>query len=91
MTAGDPTKTAIDYGNFSKSGVWNAIGGGLGLVGDIAGAFSKNAQASAANAFADAQHKSQLSLGAAKNEETSRINQYRTKWGALKNEQIMGG
>lgn len=91
MSPGDPTKAVLDYGNFSKSGIWNAIGGGLGLVGDIAGAFSKNAQASAANAFADAQHKSQLSLWAAKNAENSRINQYRIKSWALQNEQIIGG
>lgn len=91
MTAGDPNKTVLDYGNFSKSGVWNAIGGGLGLVGDIAGAFSKNAQANAANAFADARHKSQLSLWAAKNAENSRINKYRINSWALQNEQIIGG
>ena len=80
-----------DYSRLSGSGTWNAISGGLGLVGDIAGAFSKNAQANAANAFADARHKSQLSLWAAKNAENSRINKYRINSWALQNEQIIGG
>ena len=89
--SGDPNKTKVDYGNLSGSGIWNAIGSGLGLVGEIGSAFGKNARANAYNDFQDTQYKNELALWNAKNAESSRINQYRINSWALQNEQIIGG
>ena len=80
-----------DYSRLSGSGTWNAISGGLGLVGDIAGAFSKNASARAQNAYNKAKHKNDLAIWHAKNAETARTNQYRLQSWELQNNNLIAG
>lgn len=77
--------------SLTGAGMFNAAAGGLGLLGDVAGLFQKNAQADATDRWNKQAYKNDLAIWHAKNAESMRANDYQIKSWAFKNNNIIAG